>query len=56
MTEEKEKEGSEIISNLKLADIFEGVGNIINVVSNIAEENAQVSTVEEFIKQQKKDR
>ena len=36
------------ISNLELGDIFEGIGNIINVVSKMTEESTQVSGAEEL--------
>ncbi|NQT29819.1 MAG: hypothetical protein HQ596_04535 [Candidatus Saganbacteria bacterium] len=44
------------ISNLGLGDIFEGIGNIINVVSKMAEEGGtEISSLEEM-KQTKKAR
>jgi len=40
----------EMISNLELGDVFEGIGNIINVVSKMAEEGTEVSSIEELQK------
>jgi len=44
----------EMISNLELGDVFEGIGNIINVVSKMAEEGTEVSSIEELQKEKKK--
>lgn len=43
MTEEEEKN---IISNLGIDQVFEGIGNIINIVGKITEEGSHTQKIE----------